>query len=282
MTALPLAARSYSSTVAGLLSALTSGQVIAIFERSCYLGLNEQIIALVAPELLNGPLNVVLAHLPENALDRLSTTHRVRFSAGHLEIEDVLLVDLSRAYVWNARLLPLIRVDRSALQARLDIIKSVLEGGAPAESLAHTASRPARASEGMDALYSGLRHPDAATLAHAANRLVGFGLGLTPSGDDVLAGMLIALHLVRPAAAIAVSDIVKEAARGRTTRISVAYLEAASQGNAGEAWHALAEHLAGSDDAVKTATRRVIAFGETSGADMLTGFVLAAEALLAE
>ena len=281
MTALPLAARSIGSPIASLFSAARSGQVIATFERSCYLDLNGHIVALVAPELLNGPLNVVLAHLPSKAMSGVSTTHRVRLSPGSVEIEDVLMVDLSRAEVWNAQLPPLIRVDRNALQARLDVIKTVLDD-APAESLAHAASRPARASEGMDALYSALRHPDAATLAHAADRLVGFGLGLTPSGDDVLAGMLIALHLVRPAPAIAVSDIVKEAARGRTTRISIAYLEAASQGNAGEAWHTLARTLEGTHDGMRTAARRIMAFGETSGADMLTGFVLAAEALLAE
>lgn len=281
MTALPLAARSIASPIAHLFSVPGPGQVIATFERSCYLDLNGRIVALVAPELLNGPLNVVLAHLPEKAMSRVSTTHRVRMSSGSLEIEDVLMVDLSRADVWNAQLAPLGHVDRNALQARLDVIKVVLDD-ASAESLADAASRPARASEGMDALYSALRHQDAETLAHAAERLVGFGQGLTPSGDDVLAGMLIAHHLVRPTAGLAVSDIVKEVAVGRTTRISIAYLEAASQGNAGEAWHAFARTLEGTHDGMRTATRRIMAFGETSGADMLTGFVLAAEALLAE
>ncbi|MGH2399036.1 MAG: DUF2877 domain-containing protein, partial [bacterium] len=137
-------------------------------------------------------------------------------------------------------------------------------------------------SEGMDALYSALHHQDWPTLGYAADRLVGLGMGLTPSGDDVLAGMLIALHVLRPAVAGTARDLVMKAGRGRTTRISLAYLEAAAQGNAGEAWHALARELTGSDPALKTAAQAVMAFGETSGADMLTGFVLAAEALLSD
>lgn len=281
MTALPLAARSIGSPIANLFSVPGIGQVIATFERSCYLDVNGRIVALVAPGLLNGPLNVVLATLPGMALARLSPAQHVQLSPGSLEIDDILAIDLSRADVWNARLPTLIHVDRSALQGHLDVIKTVLVS-APAESLAHAALRPPRASEGMDALYSALRHQDVKTLAHAAERLAGLGQGLTPSGDDILAGMMIAVNLVRPGLAITVGDLVTAAVRGRTTRISIAYLEAASGGNAGEAWHVLARTLERTHSDVQAAARRVMAFGETSGADMLTGFVLAAEALLAE
>jgi len=73
--------------------------------------------------------------------------------------------------------------------------------------------------------------------------------------------------------------------RGRTTRISEAYLEAAAAGEAGEAWHRLlailrADGAAGAADDLRAAVQCILAFGETSGADMLAGFSLAMTALL--
>src|SRR5438046_1794271 len=68
--------------------------------------------------------------------------------------------------------------------------------------------------------------------------------------------------------------------RNRTTRISMAYLEAAARGEASEAWHRLVDAVAENDpDRIAAAARGVMAFGETSGSDMLAGFVMAAEAL---
>ena len=58
------------------------------------------------------------------------------------------------------------------------------------------------------------------------------------------------------------------------------YLEAAARGEASEAWHRLVDAVAENDpDRIAAAARGVMAFGETSGSDMLAGFVLAAEAL---
>lgn len=281
MTVLSLRARSIGSPIAKVISTPSIGKVIATFVRSCYLELHGRIFALVAPELHNGPLNVVLVHLPENGLARLSTTHSARLSDGHLDVDGALSINLTAAEVWNARLPSFDQIDRNNMRAELDVVKSVLSD-APRESLAHTGSRPARVSEGMDAFYSALRHLDETTLGLAVDRLVGFGLGLTPSGDDVLAGALIALNLVGRPDASPFGEFVRQAVRGRTTAISIAYLEAASNGDAGESWHQLARALAQRSDGVWAAARRVMAFGETSGADMLTGFVLAAEALLTE
>lgn len=281
MTFLTLKAASIGSPIAGLMSTPQEGNVIATFARSCYVELGGRIAALVAPDLLNGPLNLVLAQLPENALARLTPADPVRISAGDLHVADVLRVDLQNVSVWNARLCSLPRVEPAFLRSQLGVVKTVLSG-APVESLAHSSSRPARASEGMDALYSALRHYDEAALEVGVDRLVGLGAGLTPSGDDVLAGMLIALHLIRPSDAEHIGRLVVRIVRGRTTKISQAYLEAAAGGNAGEAWHDLARQLERGSGGVRTASQRVMAFGETSGADMLTGFVLAAEGLLAE
>ena len=61
--------------------------------------------------------------------------------------------------------------------------------------------------------------------------LVGRGSGLTPAGDDLLAGALAALRaLGSGAAADHLAAAVRTSAPGRTTRLSVALLEAAAVG----------------------------------------------------
>jgi hypothetical protein len=52
---------------------------------------------------------------------------------------------------------------------------------------------------------------------------------------------------------------------------------AASRRQASEAWHDLIRALPADPDAVVTAATRILEIGETSGADMLTGFLFAGE-----
>lgn len=279
MTGPAIPVRSIGSTVADALAVPATGSLLATFSRSCYLDLAGRIVALVAPDLLRGPLNVVVDPPRDFAFEALPVGAAVRLAPPRLAIDGGPELDLGTARVWDAHLTPLRLADRDLLDRRLDRIKSVL-AGAPAESLAHPAGRPARAADGMDALYSGLRSAETEAVALGALRLAGLGAGLTPSGDDVLTGVLVAVTLLTPPHAGSIRRAVMDAVRDRTTRISLAYLEAASRGDAGEAWHILARRLDdGPDEAVGGAAARVMAFGETSGADLLEGFVLAAQAL---
>jgi hypothetical protein len=100
---------------------------------------------------------------------------------------------------------------------------------------------------------------------------------LTPSGDDLLAGLLLALNLwpeaAGPLGAKIVATLILGTAAPRTGRISRAYLWAARQGHASDAWHDLVRGLPGTAETVTGAARRILQTGETSGADMLAGFL---------
>jgi len=270
-------ARWIGSTIADLLETPSSGTVVAVFARSGYLELRDRIVALVSSGLGRGPFNLVLAPPAGFAFSALAVGAAVRLAPPEMMVGRDARIDLSEAEVWNARLTPLAPGGGSwaaRLPRGMERIEDVLTK-APAASLAHPASRSARAARGMEVLLSGLRAGDRAAVAAGASLLAGLGPGLTPSGDDVLVGVLVAAALVDRRRAAAIGAEVLKAARDRTTRISLAYLEAASRGEAAEAWHFLARALGGdSDEAVAEAARRVLATGETSGADMLTGFLL--------
>jgi len=135
----------------------------------------------------------------------------------------------------------------------------------------------AQGRRALGRLREGLAQADATAVTQGAAQLAGVGPGLTPSGDDVLAGILLGLR-VWPAAAgplgpNVVSTLLVGTAAPRTGRISRAYLWAARQGHAAEAWHDLIRGLPASVDRVIAAATRILQTGETSGADMLAGFL---------
>lgn len=115
--------------------------------------------------------------------------------------------------------------------------------------------------------------------AQGAQLLRGCGFGLTPSGDDFLAGFLIAGHLTAPSVsegnillAHAHSYIMAAANENSLTH---AFLALAAEGRVNEAMKCLLVALGGTDaEAARSAADRVLAHGETSGADILTGLVL--------
>jgi hypothetical protein len=112
-------------------------------------------------------------------------------------------------------------------------------------------------------------------VGRVAARVAGVGVGLTPSGDDWLAGLLMWTWLAHPRPE-AVGAAVVGAAAPRTTTLSAALLRCAAEGECDEAWHALLYGLALERQAdVEAAARRILNHGATSGADMLAGFLYA-------
>lgn len=273
-------ALSISRPVAAFLGEPRTGTVVATFPRSCYLDLAGRIAAVVAPELLNGPLNVVVSPPSGFSFEGISVGAPVSTVAHTLMIDNAAEIDFAAAEVWDPTVWPLPTVSGNTLWTNLHLLEEILREEAPPESLARLDHAPARAANALAALKDGLRRRDAGMVADAAGRLAGLGPGLTPSGDDVLAGALVALAVRPPADADVLRERMVSAVAGRTTRISLAYLDAAARGEAGETWHRLLALLPEDSPAgLLPAVRRVMAFGETSGADMLMGFILGMQAL---
>ncbi len=108
-------------------------------------------------------------------------------------------------------------------------------------------------------------------------RLAGCGFGLTPSGDDFIAGSLIGLNLLQRLTGRSHRALIRRlfaAARG-ANRLSNSFLELARDGRVTESVQKLVASLfQGKDREIRRRAQVVMAAGETSGADLLTGFVL--------
>jgi hypothetical protein len=121
---------------------------------------------------------------------------------------------------------------------------------------------------------------DAATAA--AMSLLGAGPGLTPSGDDVLAGFLVGAAAFG-IDATALREATEVLAPARTTALSAALLWHAARGECIDELAGLAAVLTSQRCGAEQAGRavsRLLSVGHTSGAALALGLVTAAESML--
>ncbi len=309
-----ISARSISFRAAGILCPGVRGRVLASFDRVCDLVTDGgAVVALVWGGVGDGPLNIVLEREPGTALPAgarfavggqgeafpgrptgamhpVSDERRLSFSSPSGN-PSFLEIRLSPAVPWDPR------PDWEALRRREEQIAAA--ASALREALAtdvgpYLKKRLACACPmngaglvALDAIgragtavLDACRDDDRAALARAISALCGLGPGLTPAGDDWLAGWLLGLHLAPDPPDL--SGFILEIAGQRTTTLSRAFLECAAAGEADAGWHALLAALAGEPTDGRTAhcARAILAHGSTSGAAMLAGFLAGVERLV--
>jgi len=249
-------------------------RVLAVFDRACDLVTTEgDVIALVTPDIGDGPLNIVANTQPGDfetfARDTAATLQRANLQIGNVR------VDLREAAVWEP--CPgwnTLRDHSDIIASRLPTLREIAVCRVPAASCAVGADfaaalcgRP-RGSP-LPAGWNG----DLAQLRQGATQLAGLGNGLTPAGDDFLCGVMLWTWLAHPTPS-EFCRVVVEVAAPRTTTLSAAFLRSAAKGECSAAWHRLLNALAsGPHDELDAATVEVLAHGATSGADTLAGFL---------
>jgi len=130
---------------------------------------------------------------------------------------------------------------------------------------------------------------DLASAAEIAESLVGLGPGLTPSGDSMISGLLLALRLLGGATAggtkaVWLADWLGAAvtcyAEQRTTALAATLLHCAARGQAAEEVSAVLRAFAGQKP-VEPAARRLLTAGRATGAELTWGLIAGCAAALA-
>lgn len=185
---------------------------------------------------------------------------------------EIRVGDLSARVVrtWDSRVPPT-RPDARSLAEIDDAAQSSAPGVPPAA--VHRLAAALRSEPGQ---------PGPLT-TDAGSALLGLGAGLTPGGDDILAGMLIGWHAAgRSELARTWGSHLIESAAESTTALSADLLRLAAGG------HACLEILAvlrasaaesppngsGPSTRLRPALRRLLSVGHTSGVDLTTGLAL--------
>src|SRR3954464_4939563 len=230
-------------------------EVRAVFRRSCYLSFPGGQYACVGDRSLGcGPLNALVDDFRMPSLG------------------ERVVLDVAGAQLWTpAPLSQHADADLRALQA-------AARGRVPREGFgclvvdAHN-SLSGHAQPALDAIERWLVGN---ALDDDAQALIGLGPGLTPSGDDYLGGVLIALHqLGREVQARGLWRWLEPRLK-RTSAISAAHLAAAAAGEGHEALHACLHALCERDADWAGVLGDLESVGHTSGWDSLAGVVAVA------
>jgi hypothetical protein len=233
------------------------GEVCAVFRRSFYLRSGEKYACIGDASLGRGPLNALVADFRAPALG------------------EAVVVSLENAQSWEPR--PL----RGEARPQLEALRACLDGHVPQEGLGCTIlgvhnALSVHAQPALEAIDWWLAGN---ALGNDAAQLIGLGPGLTPSGDDYLGGVLVALRwLGRGAQADSLWRWLGPRLAERTSAISAAHLAAAASGQVHEALHEMLDNLSAwqAPDLLPSLSR-LDAVGHTSGWDALAGIVAVAK-----
>ena len=274
------------------------GSVLAAFASALYLESAAGIACLAPPSTPRGPLNVVLRGFRPGTPELHGAAWRTDGTT--LAVDGLGTFAISPCDEWVPTPLP--SACPTAILSGLASIRTALAARAPrGEVLVHalgslpehppvrapvTSSRPgaidaylARTVPALSRWLNGALAGQGASAPRPVADLLGAGHGLTPSGDDCIVGILVALRaLGKRSVAASVARIVARHAPHRTTRLSAAHLDAACAGEAIEPVHAAIESIAG-NASPGHALDALERFGHGSGFDALAGVLLAAGAI---
>jgi hypothetical protein len=273
-------------------------EVIALFERSFYLACPRGIVCIGNSSIGAGPINVEVdvddasdwrqlgAGLDDKGITR----------AGLAVVGDGLSLDLASGSTWTPPVTPAFDADsarrgvetvrtHSAGRTMADGLAGLIiggrQGGAPRSLIERAAEAPVRclAASLPSALGRGTWTAEA---LRAALLLVGLGPGFTPSGDDLLGGLMLALTAARQET---LRDSLWEAIEPElgelTTPASAMHLSAAADGMAAETVHLLLREVMAGHAAIGTRLAAVASLGHSSGWDIAAGLVIGLDAAAA-
>jgi len=252
-----------------------AGRVHSVFAQVCNLAWNDTLLTLCASGASDGPATLCLARgAPDDLRDLFDVGERIHCRQGRARTRRAEL-RLLNATVWrpavpgpslaSGRIKAHLRNAHLRLAQRRSAHASVVDGeGAPV----------------ADMLRDACRALDCEQAVRQVDRLVGWGEGLTPAGDDFLVGLIAGLDaLVRSdderrrfhgALAAAITLRTK-----RTTPIAAHYLRLSAAGHYTEPLIRLRTALLCEDnsDVVDAAVQGALAVGATSGADTVSGLL---------
>jgi hypothetical protein len=274
------------------------GQVIAVFDRCFYIKTATGLLCVGLLDLGRGPLNALLGYQHKCLPFKVSAGEPVRISNHQIIMDDSREIDASCASAYHCEVsftIPSPQVlhrNRNALK-RLQ--------GMPEDGFYWLLDSQAHCDK-ESALQSALRCSTSASLngladwlrtgfvcsrgggvsqdVSAASGLLGAGPGLTPAGDDVISGVMLALWRLRRAdLATLIWQTIAPRLPSLTNTISAAHLEQAAKGFCGESMNDLLSKVFQAEKIEATTLVAALnSMGCTSGWDTLGGVVMVIDA----
>ena len=264
-----------------------SGRVLSVHRSAVNLAFDRRWVTIAHASLGGLPMGIALdGSIP---LDRLGITPAMHAEASgeRVTIDGRLVISLAGALTWSPHLPSFslrpadVRWPRTL--AALDMAEPMappigfgpllrtLRGGMPTR----TDPLGARAAATLGSILKALTAGDTPQAAQIAAGLIGLGPGATPSGDDLLVGLLAGLAAAGHSDAPELARRISARAIGRTTVLAEAFLVHAGNLEFSERVHELAAALMGEGTGrLDGAVRASCAWGASSGTDLLVGMLV--------
>jgi uncharacterized protein DUF2877 len=267
------------------------GKVLAAFSRAIYFITNEdEIFWMVATD---SPMHRRCVQI-SSALPGLITGSQFQVEDRHLRIDSDFVFDLEGLSPWSEPSIdPNQILSSTELRTQIDTVFSKLElsnakgFGQLIPDILSVLQNQSSFSIQTDPILA-FAQPHVVNLAHAcmhhqldgitmaADKLIGLGSGLTPSGDDFIGGLLFAHQILRTTYAYCITDelaMMADSYRTRTHAISFTLLKDLADGHAIEPLHHILNDLLNAKpfETIEPLISQLTQVGNSTGWDLLAG-----------
>jgi hypothetical protein len=296
-----LEALSVGRTAYSRLNEREEGTVHGVFDAAINILFPKGLVSLVPSIVQRGPLNITLqlpADPPKMSSLKVKAGDKAKVQGSNLQLGDSCLIRFGSARIYSPRRKfkqPMLADNE--IEANLEVMRktALLFGNLQGlgQLFALTPAKAAGATVGNLNIFASFAIPRIARLERAfhaeekealrfaVSELIGLGPGLTPSSDDMLAGLILLCVLYAKnrgrmqRATRLTAQVIAEESRSRTTILSEEYLMQAASGRGNEPVIRLCTALlTGGQESVEQETRRMATIGGTSGTDTVLGIVL--------
>lgn len=276
--------------------------VHSVFNRSINLKIAGEFITIGSLDLLNQPYGLLCGDDLVSQTKRIKPNERIQYFDSQIWFPKAnVQIQYANASVWNPELrIPIRGSWCKGIVERLDQVKRIAIREVPKSYglgvlLLHSERILAKDTLGfaeiqgyqniaanvLHSLVQSIHAKDMKRVAEFGKELLGLGPGLTPSGDDVLGGLLTTLIVTVPdeemrTCLIEVTRQIAQIAKYKTTEVSVRFLHQAGQGFVTERLQNVLKSIVLEEYSpnLEKDIRKILAFGATSGGEILLGSIL--------
>lgn len=270
------------------------GMILGKTSRGIFIKSSSKWLVFISNESYQSPLTITL-HENEGALQKLKEKMPVQISPTGFAFPDAgLEISTQNSLVWQPQKLnahPIPTLERqSRLENSLQRIRQMENGTSHSpllpsfnmfQSAYHRSTQePSSVQSTMLRLQEEMDSSNHLPNAETVTSLLGYGSGLTPSGDDFIVGLLLALNrwkgVLAPSGDLnTLNHRVVEAAYEKTTTLSANLIECAASGLADERLIAALDWLMSGNSRDSDFVDELLSWGNSSGMDVFMGFAIA-------
>lgn len=277
-----------------------SGIIKGVYKQTVNIGFEHFFVTVTDVEQKNLPYGIIcqlngidlLAILCRNDIAEIDSDS-LRFKNEQFEIS------LQSAAIWNPEFMMQIQADYVPIvQQNIDRIlqfinrKKISDGLVPlfrfisnlinvdSNDIEYPSALVKKAYTSLKLINKSIRNFDDDLLIKASIQMTGLGIGLTPSGDDVLAGLFATLIITTRSNfrnwLINILERLLPQIEGLTNDISINYLDSIKKGYFPERFSSLIAAIitAESDSDLQPALQAMLRWGQTSGYEIVLGMII--------